>query len=569
MASGLKDTMNIAADPQKAANFLGRYSVQDLGRLGPDELRGVQQVLSHLGFYLASSHEYYADGIDGPFTRRSLEMAQTLFPQAGVPSEDVINSELTIKIRDETIGLINNPNLSSNQILHLQQNLKYLKSIDILDEGESFELDPGKIDGYMGPKTSQAALAFAQKYSVGIGPDSTVGRELRRDGFDVGAHMIEVLPLRDILSANVMGHSRIEDLQEALIVMGFDPGGVDGISGSQTINGVDGEGGLIQALKDAPGLIAFMSKAALRMTLRHSSAENHEWLTNQWAALFPTNEGRMKWLAEIEREPYEQQSAPRVTHNVRQAYASEATNLLRRAAEVAGVVDVDQQAYILATVKHETAHRMEPVREALGSSDEDSRRKIMAFAQRSDVQRNSLNWSQNMQQYAALDPVTNEAYFGRGYVQITWAENYKRLGARLSEGLTNDSRMEAFLRENGVDENRLDVMKNDPSWLYNNPGLALDPAISALVTVVGMKEGLFTGQGLDDYFGPGKRADAHNARDIVNGDSALNGAKIAADYNAFKTLIEQDPVNNRAVTSNVSGVADGPGFAAAPRPPKV
>ena len=76
-------------------------------------------------------------------------------------------------------------------------------------------------------------------------------------------------------------------------------------------------------------------------------------------------------------------------------------------------------------------------------------------------------------------------YYGRGYVQLTWEENYRKMGEIL-----------------GVD-------------LVNNPDLANDPDLAAQITVLGMRDGMFTGVGLSDYIGGGN-ADFVNARKIVN-----------------------------------------------------
>jgi hypothetical protein len=82
-------------------------------------------------------------------------------------------------------------------------------------------------------------------------------------------------------------------------------------------------------------------------------------------------------------------------------------------------------------------------------------------------------------------------YYGRGYVQLTWRDNYEKLGRVL-----------------GVD-------------LVNNPDLANDPDLAAKITVIGMRDGLFTGVGLDDYIGGG-RADFVSARRIVNDSDKMN-----------------------------------------------
>lgn len=77
-------------------------------------------------------------------------------------------------------------------------------------------------------------------------------------------------------------------------------------------------------------------------------------------------------------------------------------------------------------------------------------------------------------------------FYGRGYVQLTWDYNYRKFANLL-----------------GIN-------------LYNNPDLALDPRYAAQIIVRGMKGGLFTGVGLDDYISSG-RSDFYNARRIVNG----------------------------------------------------
>ena len=80
----------------------------------------------------------------------------------------------------------------------------------------------------------------------------------------------------------------------------------------------------------------------------------------------------------------------------------------------------------------------------------------------------------------------NTGYYGRGYVQLTWDYNYKKFGQLL-----------------GVD-------------LLGNPDLALKPDVAGKIICIGMKRGLFTGVGLDNYLGGGK-SDYTNARKIING----------------------------------------------------
>ena len=98
-------------------------------------------------------------------------------------------------------------------------------------------------------------------------------------------------------------------------------------------------------------------------------------------------------------------------------------------------------AYIMATTKHETNNTFEPVSEAYWLSDE---------------------WRKaNLRYYPA---------FGRGFVQITWPENYQRMSVKL-----------------GIPE------------LATNYCLALNWDVAYEILVVGMLEGLFTGRDLDDF----------------------------------------------------------------------
>lgn len=138
-------------------------------------------------------------------------------------------------------------------------------------------------------------------------------------------------------------------------------------------------------------------------------------------------------------------------------------------------MDRRQLAYVLATAQHETAATMQPIEE-YGKG--------------------------RKHKYGAVDPETGHAYFGRGYVQITWRDNYRKMGELL-----------------GVD-------------LVNSPELALDPSIAARIIFMGMELGSFTGRKLADYFNDTK-TDWTNARRIVNGvDCAELIAGHARKYHA-------------------------------------
>lgn len=87
-------------------------------------------------------------------------------------------------------------------------------------------------------------------------------------------------------------------------------------------------------------------------------------------------------------------------------------------------------------------------------------------------------------------------YYGRGFVQLTWERNYKK--------------MSDFI---GVD-------------LVADPDLALNPRYAADILVYGMLNGSFTRKGLGQYINPLQK-DYFNARKTVNG---LDRAELIASY---------------------------------------
>lgn len=135
----------------------------------------------------------------------------------------------------------------------------------------------------------------------------------------------------------------------------------------------------------------------------------------------------------------------------------------------------NQLAYVLATALWETAHTMKPVKEAYWNSE---------------------TWRKNNLRYYP--------WYGRGYVQLTWEENYKKAQKILGLG----------------------------TKLTSNPDNALDPSISAEVLVVGSRDGWFRkGHTLSKYITLNK-SDFFGAREIINGDKnytkdvTVNGKKI-------------------------------------------
>ena len=145
------------------------------------------------------------------------------------------------------------------------------------------------------------------------------------------------------------------------------------------------------------------------------------------------------------------------------------------------LTDIRQLAYILATVKHETANTFLPIAEygyGRGGS------------------------------YGKL--INGKAYYGRGYVQLTWLSNYQVMTERL--------------RAKGFDVD-----------LVNNPDDVMIPNIAIQIMFIGMHEGLFTGKKLSQYFNE-VTEDPISARKIINGKDKAK--MIAGYYYEFKNALQ-------------------------------
>ena len=139
--------------------------------------------------------------------------------------------------------------------------------------------------------------------------------------------------------------------------------------------------------------------------------------------------------------------------------------------------DIRWLAYMLGTTFHETGTRMWPIQE----------------------------WGDD----AYLQSKEYYPYVGRGFVQLTWEDNYRRASTLLSL----------------VDER--DLVKH--------PEMARDSLIATRVLFRGMAEGWFTGHKLGEYFNA-EKDDPNNARDIINpgDDEALIAGYHATFLQAIK-----------------------------------
>jgi putative chitinase len=155
-----------------------------------------------------------------------------------------------------------------------------------------------------------------------------------------------------------------------------------------------------------------------------------------------------------------------------------------------GYKDLRWLAYMLATTFHETAQTMQPI-------EEYGKGKGRAYGKK--LKMSGIPYTH-----------PNQIYYGRGYVQLTWYENYELMGRLLH-----------------VD-------------LLNHPEIALEPHIAAAILFEGMTKGSssfgdFTGRCLEHYFND-TRTDWVNARRIINGTdcASLIAGYAGTIYNALQ-----------------------------------
>jgi putative chitinase len=142
-------------------------------------------------------------------------------------------------------------------------------------------------------------------------------------------------------------------------------------------------------------------------------------------------------------------------------------------------------AYALATFFHETAERMQPIEE-FGKGSGKS--------------------------YGKPAGPHGQCYYGRGPVQLTWEDNYKK----------------------GRDV--LNANYNIVCDIHKEPHRMLEDEVGTLVSYDGMVHGWFTGVSLQKYFNASVE-DPINARRIVNGTDQAQ--KIANYYWLFKKHLHQ------------------------------
>lgn len=144
-------------------------------------------------------------------------------------------------------------------------------------------------------------------------------------------------------------------------------------------------------------------------------------------------------------------------------------------------------AYMLATAYHETARTMMPIAEY-------GKGRGRAYGSKIKMSRKGYT-------------TPNQLYYGRGYVQLTWYENYEIMGKLL-----------------GID-------------LLNHPDKAMEGATAFEIMYLGMRDGLFTGKKLSNYLTDSFN-DYRGARKIINGtDKAISIANYAVNFESCIKLV--------------------------------
>ena len=140
-----------------------------------------------------------------------------------------------------------------------------------------------------------------------------------------------------------------------------------------------------------------------------------------------------------------------------------------------GITDKRQIAYVLSTIKWESWFK---------NIEED--------------------WKWSWKDYGTVDRDTNQAYYGRGFIQLTGKGNYQKFTEIIKKEKKN------------FKDNEDKELKFEDIDLVKNPDLILKSnELSIFIAMYWMKNGTFTWKKLDDFINE-TNIDFYNARSIVN-----------------------------------------------------
>jgi putative chitinase len=190
------------------------------------------------------------------------------------------------------------------------------------------------------------------------------------------------------------------------------------------------------------------------------------------------------------------------------------TTILQKISQDSAITDVRWAAYMLATVKLETAHTFNPIPED-GCNDANNPVCTPVTLKNGNVVSRSYGNHKPCPNLSLKPPLPcpngkqTHTYYGRGYVQITGKDNYKNLGHQIGLG----------------------------DQLVHAPERALDPDVAYSIMSAGMTQGLFTGDSLSDHINNVK-CDYKNARKIINPADTGTYNMIAGYAEKFQAMLE-------------------------------
>jgi putative chitinase len=202
------------------------------------------------------------------------------------------------------------------------------------------------------------------------------------------------------------------------------------------------------------------------------------------------------------------------------------------------IKDVRWAAYMLATVKRETASTYQPIHEYGGKN---------YFIKRYGGQ------TRKGKELGNDTPEEGYFYAGKGDVQLTGEANYEKAEAAIRREYPQV--VADFERRTG---RMFDLTVGDQPNDELDTQNVMDPVISYVVMSYGMRTGMFTGHTLARHI-KGTKADYEEARRIINGTD--HAEEIAADAVKFEGVLR------KAKTSDSAAPADDSANVSASHPP--
>lgn len=171
-----------------------------------------------------------------------------------------------------------------------------------------------------------------------------------------------------------------------------------------------------------------------------------------------------------------------------------------------------QVAYVLATVKGETGV-FQPLKE-----------------KRANPNKQPALFKQQEKYFPS-------GFFGRGYVQLTFEENYRMAGQKLAGTVIEVENKDGSKRKLTIDK----------GTFVNEPNLVMQPTASYQILARGMREGWFRKRKgvpfkLSDFIKEGSPPDYKGARNIINHPSSF-ADKFAGFAEKFELILRASLVN--------------------------